>query len=486
MPLAQGAWEAVIGLEVHVQLATTHKLLSRVPVAFGADPNELTSPVVLGLPGALPVLNREAGLLAARLTLAVGGTLNQTSNFSRKQYFYPDLPKGYQITQWDLPICEGGAVEYFAGTEVASAQLARIHMEEDAGKSTHAGAHSLVDLNRAGVPLVEVVTTPCMSSAAQAAEFMRALHRLVVALGVCHGDLEKGQLRCDANVSIRRVGATALGTRTELKNINSFRFVERAIEHEIARQIALVEAGGVVTQETRLWDPDHAVSVPMRSKEEANDYRYMPDPDLPPLVLTNDEIAHLRVALPELPMATYRRYVAAGLASDDAKTLVAAPELAAYLDDACAAEQALAPKTLANWIVSELVGALGARGLLLADCPVTPPRLAALVALVHSEAISGKIGKDVVVAMFDDVREPAAIVEANGWSQIRDEAAIAAVAQRIVLANARQAEAYRAGNDKLIGFFVGQVLKEFGGRADPKIVQRLVREALLAGGAPGA
>jgi aspartyl-tRNA(Asn)/glutamyl-tRNA(Gln) amidotransferase subunit B len=461
-------WEPVIGLEVHVQLATASKAFSASATGYGEPPNTRTDPVVLGLPGALPTFNRRALDYALRLGVAAGSTIRRRSRFARKHYFYPDLPKGYQISQYDEPLCEGGAIELVCGGQRRRVRLTRIHLEEDAGKSMHGAAGtSRVDLNRAGVPLVEVVSEPDLRSAEEAAEYMRALALLVRYLGISEADMEKGQLRCDANVSLRPRGAAAYGTRTELKNINSFRFVQRAIEHEIVRQARILDGGGRVVQETRLWDADAGQSQPLRGKEEAMDYRYFPDPDLPPLVVDDAAIDATRAALPELPMARLDRLVADhGLSIDDARTLVNDAALADQLDAAVAAYPAGA-RGIANWILSERGGRA-----------VAPAHLAALVRLVDDAVISGKIAKDVLAAMVATGEPPDAIVERQGLRQITDATAIEALARQIVDANPRQAQQFRAGKEGVLGFFVGQLMKASGGKANPQLASELLRRIL--------
>jgi aspartyl-tRNA(Asn)/glutamyl-tRNA(Gln) amidotransferase subunit B len=473
-------WEAVIGLEVHVQLATRTKAFSPSAVAFGAPPNSLVDPTVLGLPGALPSYNARALELALRLGVAVGSRIRRTSRFARKHYFYPDQPKNYQISQYDEPLCDGGAVDVIAGGGVHRVTLTRIHLEEDAGKSMHVGAVSHVDLDRAGVPLVEVVTEPCIASADDAAEFMRSLHRLVRWLDVSEADMEKGQMRCDANVSIRPRGARELGTRTELKNINSFRFVQHAIEHEILRQTRIVDGGGRVARETRLWDAQLGQSASLRSKEEANDYRYFPDPDLPLLVLTDAAVDAATRALPELPHARFVRYLAAGATADEARTLVGDRALADYYDAAAAAAPARAAKLCANWLLSELLGALHADGCDIADSPLPPASLAALVALVDDGTLSGKLAKEMFADAYRTGDAPGAIVEKRGLRQISDPGELGAVIDRVLAANRTQVDTYRAGKTQLFGFFVGAVMKETTGRANPALASELLRARLDA------
>jgi aspartyl-tRNA(Asn)/glutamyl-tRNA(Gln) amidotransferase subunit B len=473
-------WEPVIGLEVHVQLATRTKAFSPSAVTFGAPPNSLTDPLVLGLPGTLPAFNRAALELALRLGVATSSKIRARSRFARKHYFYPDLPKGYQISQYDEPLCEDGALELIVGSQTKRIGLIRIHLEEDAGKNVHVGNVSHVDLNRAGVPLVEVVSAPELTSADEAAEFMRSLHRLVRWLDISEADMEKGQMRCDANVSVRRRGEDRLGTRTELKNINSFRFVRDAVEHEIARQIRIVEDGGQITQETRLWDADVGRSQPMRSKEQAEDYRYFPDPDLPPLVVGAELMATTLRAMPELPTARFARYQRVhALSADEARTLVSDRALAMYFEAVLEAHPGHGSgRTIATWILNELLGALNAAGLSIASSPVTPERLSELVGLVEDGTISGKIGKDVFAECYRTGESPRTIVERDGLQQISDKTVLAAIVERVVTANPKQTTAYQAGKDGLFGFFVGAVMKETGGRANPAITTDLLHKRL--------
>lgn len=471
-------WEAVIGLEVHVQLDTRSKAFSPSAVAFGEPPNSLTDPTVLGLPGSLPVFNHRALELALRLGLAVGSTIRSPSRFARKQYFYPDLPKGYQISQYDEPICDGGAIELLLGGQVRTVALTRIHLEEDAGKSIHHGATSGVDLNRAGTPLCEVVSEPDLRSAEEAAEYMRALRQLVRYLGISAGNMEQGHLRCDANVSLRPRGSTTLGTRAELKNINSFRFVQRAIEHEITRQRRILDDGGVVVQETRLWDSDAGTSHSMRSKEEANDYRYFPDPDLPPMEVDAATIERVRAALPELPVARFRRLIEAGIAADDARTLTAERELADYYD-AAVRTYAGDPRQVANWILTEVLRAVGDASEL-PRCKVTPERLGALLALIDDGTLSGTLAKKIFATMLETGEEPAAVVQAQGLAQISDTGALETIIAKIIAANPAQAEQYRGGKTKLMSFFVGQVMKETKGQANPQAVSDILGRLLAS------
>ncbi len=476
-------WEPVIGLEVHVQLATSSKLFSPSAVSFGHPPNSLTDPTVLGLPGALPTCNRQAIAHAVKLGLATGCRIRDRSRFARKQYFYPDLPKGYQISQYDEPLCEAGAIEMWWQGGLHRVRLIRIHLEEDAGKSTHGdGKTSLVDLNRAGVPLCEVVSEPDLRTAAEAAEYMRALRQLVRYLGISDGDMEKGQLRCDANVSLRRRGASEYGTRTELKNINSFKFVEAAIEHEIIRQARILDGGGHIVQETRLWDADRGISQAMRSKEEAEDYRYFPDPDLPALVI-DDSLRHdVATTIPELPMVKMQRYVGElGLADDDARTLAAERELAEYFDEVVVSAGVSNARLTANWIQSELLRELNREGQSVGKCNVTPDALGELVGLIADGTISGKIAKKVFAEMYANGGSARRIVDREGLEQITDTGAIEAVCAQVVAANPAQAEQFRAGKENLLGYFVGRVMKETRGQANPQAVNEILRRLLQTG-----
>ena len=473
-------WEPVIGLEVHVQLGTRSKAFSPSAVEFGAPPNSLTDPLVLGLPGTLPVFNRAALELALKLGVATGSKIRARSRFARKHYFYPDQPKGYQISQFDEPLCEEGHVDLIVGGAVKRVKLTRIHLEEDAGKNMHVGQFSHVDLNRAGVPLCEVVTEPEITSAEDAAEFMRSLHRLVRWLDISEADMEKGQMRCDANVSVRRRGEDRLGTRTELKNINSFRFVQNAIEHEILRQARILDGGGRVMRETRLWDAELGASATMRSKEEANDYRYFPDPDLPPLVVDGNTMSAILRSLPELPAARFERYIALhGVAPDDARTLVGDRAMADYFDATCKAHPGeRSGRTIANWMLTELLGALNADNVNIALSPMQPATLSELIRMVEDGTISGKIGKEVFAESYKTGEAPSKIVETKGLQQISDEPQLWEIIDGIVLANTKQAEAYAAGKDTLFGFFVGQVMKLTGGRANPVMTTDLLHKRL--------
>jgi aspartyl-tRNA(Asn)/glutamyl-tRNA(Gln) amidotransferase subunit B len=476
-------YEIVIGLEVHAQLATATKIFSASSAAFGGEPNSHTDPVVLGLPGVLPVLNRAAVDAAIRLGLAAGCTIRTRCRFARKHYFYPDLPKGFQISQFDEPVCEGGNITFRVRGETRTVRLVRIHLEEDAGKNIHAPSGvSFVDYNRAGVPLCEIVSEPDVRSADEAAEYLRAIRALVRYLGICDGNMEEGSLRCDANVSLRLRGAAEYGTKTELKNMNSFKNVRDAIEYEVKRQAERLDRGERIVQETRLWDAARGVTAAMRSKEQAHDYRYFPEPDLPPLVVDEAWLAAARSALPELPEARFGRYTAAaGLSAQDAGVLVAEREIAAYFDATVAA--GAAPKKAANWVINEVLArAQDPRHLGGDDVPVPPAALAELIALVDAGTLSGKLGKETFARMWDERRRAADIVAAEGLAQVSDSGALEDACRRVVETSPDEAARFRAGNAKLLGFFVGAVMKETGGKANPKSVNEILRRLLGAGG----
>ncbi|HEY0706097.1 MAG TPA: Asp-tRNA(Asn)/Glu-tRNA(Gln) amidotransferase subunit GatB [Polyangia bacterium] len=478
-------WEPVIGLEVHVQLAAKSKIFSGASAAFGAEPNASTDPLSLALPGTLPVLNRAVIEMAVRFGLAVGGHIRPRCRFSRKHYFYPDLPKGFQISQFDEPIVEGGVITFRLNGERRQVRLTRIHLEEDAGKSQHAASgKSFVDYNRAGVPLCEVVSEPEVRSAEEAGEYLRAVRTLVRYLGISDGNMEEGSLRCDANVSVRLRGETKLGTKAELKNINSFKNVKDAVEHEIKRQITLLERGERVVQETRLWDAVRGTSASMRSKEQAHDYRYMPEPDLPPVAIAADFLERTRAALPELPEDRFARYTGVlGLSAQDAGVLVSEKEIADYFDGTVAAvggdAQAGSGKKAANWIINEVLGRVSEpRALAASDVPVAPQALAALLALLEKGSVSGKQAKDVFARMWQERRSAADIVAAEGLSQVSDAGEIEAICRSVVEGHPGELARYRGGEAKLMGFFVGQVLKASGGKANPKTVNELLRKLL--------
>jgi aspartyl-tRNA(Asn)/glutamyl-tRNA(Gln) amidotransferase subunit B len=472
-------FEPVIGLEVHAQLKTRTKIFCACSAEFGAPPNTHICPVCLGMPGVLPVLNRTVVDYALRMALATGCTISRASRFARKNYFYPDLPKGYQISQYELPIAEHGEVEIEVRGTRQRIRIRRIHMEEDAGKLNHDPHRpvSMVDLNRAGVPLIEIVTEPDIGSAEAAGAYLRQLRAIVRYLGVCDGNLEEGSFRCDANVSIRPRGATALGTRAELKNLNSFRFVEKAIDYEISRQKELLLDGSTVAQETRLWDADRNQTFSMRGKEEAHDYRYFPDPDLLPLVIDEEWIERVRRSLPELPEARKARFVAQhGLPAYDAGILTSDRELADYFE-ACL-QSFPHPKPVSNWIMGALLALLNAQGVSIGQSPIAAAALAGLLRLIETGAISAKTAKTVFDEMAASGKSAQAIVAAKGLSQISDTGAIETVIQNVLAGNPKEVEAYRGGKTKLMGFFVGEVMKATRGQANPKTVNELLRKLL--------
>jgi aspartyl-tRNA(Asn)/glutamyl-tRNA(Gln) amidotransferase subunit B len=480
--MSHASYEAVIGLEVHVQLLTETKMFCRCPNRFGAPPNTLVCPVCLGYPGTLPVPNRHAVDLAVKLALAVGCTVRETSIFARKNYFYPDLPKGYQISQFDRPLAEDGLLPLTGSDK--GVRIERLHLEEDAGKLLHeapgGGAlpgQSLADYNRCGVPLVEIVSRPDLSSAAEAQDYLQTLHQVLLYTGTSTGNMEEGSLRCDANVSVRPRGTARLGTKAEVKNVNSFRNVGRAIEHEIARQTGILEAGGRVLQETRSFDADTGVTRLMRSKEEAHDYRYFPDPDLPPLVVSAERVEELRRELPELPWQRRSRLAEQySLPAADALLLTGERELADYFE-AVATLHPSNPKGVANWVMGEVLRVLKERRAGIADAP-PPARLAALVALVDGGKLSSSAAKEVFAAIWDSGEEPAVALERLGLGQVSDTSQIEAWIDEVVRAHPAQVAQLRGGKEQVLGFLVGQVMKRSGGRAEPKSVQQLLRQAV--------
>ena len=472
--MAVSDYEVVIGLEVHCQLATKTKMFTPCAYAIGAEPNTQIDAYTLGLPGTLPTPNREAIEFALRLALAVDCEIQPSSRWARKHYFYPDLPKGYQITQADQPYARGGWIE-ITGRRVP---LQRIHIEEDAGKNVHDAEQSLIDYNRAGAPLVEIVSLPELRSAAEAAEYMRELRTIVRYLGVSEANMEEGTLRCDANVSLRRIGATALGTRCEIKNLNSFKFLEAAINAEIRRQADLLDRQQPVVQSTLSYDPGRDLTKVMRSKEEAADYRYFPEPDMPPLAIDEAMIAAARARLPELPWARRRRLIELGLSAYDAGVLTAERELCDYFDAALALRGAAAAKSVCNWITSELLRLLNASGIGIAASPVSPADLAELLELLESGAISGRAAKEVLDKAFAERVSPATIVERDGYRQVSDHGAIATLVREVMAKHPQQLEQLLAGKDKLRGFFVGQVMRESKGQANPQIVNEALEQIL--------
>jgi aspartyl-tRNA(Asn)/glutamyl-tRNA(Gln) amidotransferase subunit B len=476
-------WEVVIGIETHAQLSTASKIFSGASTAFGAAPNSQACGVDIALPGVLPVLNRGAVERAIRFGLAIGAAINRTSVFARKNYFYPDLPKGYQISQYELPIVQGGTLSVPVGTAEKTIRITRAHLEEDAGKSLHEDFHGMsgIDLNRAGTPLLEIVTEPDMRSAEEAVAYARALHALVRWIGICDGNMQEGSFRCDANVSVRLRGETGLGTRCEIKNLNSFRFLERAIEYEARRQIEAIEGGGKIQQETRLYDPDRDETRSMRSKEEAHDYRYFPDPDLLPLAVSEQWIEAVRSGLPELPQAKRARYERElALSAYDAVTLTQTRELADYFERAlaAAAPAAVPAKTVANWVMGELSARLNEAGVDASQSAVGPAGLARLLARIQDGTISGKIAKEVFDAMWAGEGDPDAIIERRGLRQISDAGALEAIVAEVLAANPRSVEEIRAGREKAFNALVGQVMKASRGKANPQQVNDLLRKKL--------
>jgi aspartyl-tRNA(Asn)/glutamyl-tRNA(Gln) amidotransferase subunit B len=483
---ATGAWEPVIGLEVHVELDTETKMFCGCAVTKGEPPNTHTCPVCLAHPGALPVVNRRAVEFATRIALALGCTVPARTVFHRKNYFYPDLPKAYQISQFDEPLAVDGAFEYWVGDEKLHCRVNRVHMEEDAAKLVHAGGeagriagseYSVVDFNRGGTPLIEIVSEPDIPSPLAAREFLQQLRDLVVELGVSACSMEEGQVRWDANISVRPVGSADLGTRTELKNMNSFRFLQQALESELPRQVGILEAGGTIDQETLHFDPDTGTTVPLRSKEEAHDYRYFPEPDLVPLVLDAAWVQEVRAGLPELPMARVARFAEQyGLSRADAVVLGGPGALARFYEEVVA--HGVDPKLAANWTMGEYLAHLNAAGLEPGHGHVTPERLAKLVGLVAAGAVSTSAGKEVFAAMIADRAEPEVVVAQRGLGQISDSGHLRTVVVEVIAANPSQVEQYRGGKTQVLGYLVGQVMKATGGRANPTVVNELLHKAL--------
>jgi aspartyl-tRNA(Asn)/glutamyl-tRNA(Gln) amidotransferase subunit B len=487
-------WETIIGLEIHAQLSTESKIFCGCATRFGDEPNDNTCPVCLGLPGALPVLNRRAIELGARAALALGLKINRTSIFARKNYFYPDLPKGYQISQYDQPFSANGELEIMTAERDDAGhpmewrpkkiQITRLHLEEDAGKNVHEGLpdvdkYSYIDLNRAGVPLAEIVTEPDFRSSWEAYDYVNHVRRSLQWVGASEADMEKGNLRCEANVSVRRVGDETFGTKVELKNLNSVRFMQRAIEFEVARHIKTLESGGKLTQETRLWDDKALETRVMRSKEDAHDYRYFPEPDLAPLIVTEEFIERVRGEMPELPEARRNRFMEQySLSFADASQLVSDRSLADYYE--ATAEASGNPRAAANWIRSELLRELEAGNLSAAESPVVAKELGVLIRLIDEEKISGKQGKDVLVEMFKTGKGAEAVVQEKGLVQVSDTGEIDSLIDEVIAANPDQVANYRSGKETLFGFFVGQVIKASKGKANPKIVNERLRAKLMA------
>lgn len=474
-------YEMVIGLEVHAQVTTVSKLFSGAATSFGADPNTQTSPIDLGMPGMLPVLNKDAVDAGIKLGLALGCRINRKSVFARKNYFYPDLPKGYQISQFDLPIVEHGniTIDLEEGS-TKNIGVTRMHLEEDAGKSVHdfgSDHHSHVDLNRAGIPLMEIVSEPDLRTPEEAGEYLKKLRSILRFLEVCDGNMEQGSMRCDANVSVRKKGVNTLGTRREIKNLNSIRNVMRAIDYEANHQIDIIENGGSINQETILWDTQKNETRTMRSKEDAHDYRYFSDPDLLPLFLTEERIDMCAKSLPELPDEVKERFIKDyNLSPYDASVLTLSKDNASFYEAVVADKND--PKLCANWVTGELFGALNKNGLDIHESPISPEQLGDMVHMISNDTISGKIAKTVFEEMFETSKNPEDIVEEKGLVQITDKGAIEAIADKVIANNTDNVEKYRGGNDRLFGFFVGQVMKETGGKANPKIVNEILKEKL--------
>jgi aspartyl-tRNA(Asn)/glutamyl-tRNA(Gln) amidotransferase subunit B len=477
--MARDDYEAVIGLEVHTHLMTKSKLFCGCSTAFGAPPNENVCPVCMGMPGVLPVFNRRALELAIRTGLAAHSDVQASSIFDRKSYFYPDLPKGYQISQYETPVCKGGYIEVpVAGNGgTRKIRLVRIHLEEDAGKNVHEANSSLVDFNRSGVPLIEIVSEPDIRSPAEAGAYLRELRAILRYLDASDGRMEEGSFRCDVNVSVRRKGARELGVKTEIKNLNSFRFVEKAIDYEVGRQIAVLESGGKIAQETHLWDPDREETRPMRSKEYANDYRYFPEPDLPPLAVPPGMVDEVRKSMPELPTDRRARYARElGLSDYDAGVLTADREVADYFD-------AVLPglknaKTAANWVMTEALRIANETGKPLAEAVPPAKETGALLKMVEEQKISLNAAKTAFAAMGKSGKGAAATVAELGLAQVSDESAIAAACDKVIAAEPDKVAEYRAGREKLFGFFVGQVMKSMGGKANPKVVNDVLKQKL--------
>ena len=481
-------WEIVIGLETHTQLYTASKIFSNSSTRFGAEPNTQANQVDMALPGSLPVMNRGAVERAIQFGLAVGAHIAPRSIFARKNYFYPDLPKNYQISQFEIPVVQGGTIRFFVGNEEKVVNLTRAHLEEDAGKSLHenfTGPHGEsstgIDLNRAGTPLLEIVSEPEMRSAAEAVAYARALHGLVVWLGICDGNMQEGSFRVDANVSVRPKGQKEFGTRTEVKNVNSFRFLERAILYEARRQIEVIEDGGTIVQETRLYDADKDVTRSMRSKEDSHDYRYFPDPDLPPLIISPDWVERVKAGMPELPQQKRARFEAdLGLTPYDAAQLTMSRDTAAFFEAVAAGLPSGQAKLAANWILGEVSAALNRQELDIAQCPVKPEALAALINRIIDGTLSNKIARDVFAALWEGEHggDADAIIEARGLKQINDTGAIATMIDDVLAANPAIVEEYRAGKQKAFNSLVGQVMKAAKGKANPQQVNDLLKEKL--------
>lgn len=470
-------YEAVIGIEVHVQLKTVSKIFSADATVFDAADNENTSPVSVGMPGTLPVLNRQVIDFSIKTGLALGCQIRQKSVFARKNYFYPDLPKGYQISQYDKPICENGEVKFIVNGVEKTVSITRAHMEEDAGKSIHFGDYTLINYNRAGIPLLEIVSGPDIKSPAEAAEYGRTIRQIVRYLDVCDGNLEEGSLRCDCNVSVRKIGEKKLGTKVEIKNINSFRFIEKAVEYEIERQIDDTESGKKIIQETRLYDPDKNRTFSMRAKEDAQDYRYFPDPDLLPIIITGQQIEAIRKTLPELPVARAKRFhQQLGLPEYDATVLTQEKDLADYFE--VVGQNCGNYKAASNWVMTDLIRELNANNLVIYQSPISANALGALIALIEKGTISGKIAKTVFIDMWKTKKSAEEIVKEKGLVQVTDSAAIEKMIDDILAANPGQVAEYRAGKTKVMGFFVGAAMKASKGQASPDVVNEILNKKL--------
>jgi aspartyl-tRNA(Asn)/glutamyl-tRNA(Gln) amidotransferase subunit B len=472
-------YEAVIGLEVHAQMLTDTKIFCGCSTKFGSEPNTQTCQICIGMPGVLPVLNKKALEFAIRTGLATNCTIASYSRFARKNYFYPDLPKGYQISQYEHPICEHGHIEIIVDGAVKKIGITRIHMEEDAGKNIHEGGgnYSFVDLNRTGVPLMEIVSEPDLRTPAEAVEYMKKIRAIVRYLGVCDGNMEQGSLRCDANVSVRPEGQADFGTRAELKNINSFRFVEKAIEYEIKRQIKVIEDGGKVVQETRLWDSNKGITESMRSKEEAHDYRYFPEPDLVPITVKQATIDEIRAGLPELPDTKRKRFVTDfGLPELDADLLTSEKAVAEWFEEAVKAGGQ--PKAVSNWMMGELMRLLNEENNTIENCLLKPKQLADMLMLIDKGTISGKIAKTVFTEMYKTGKDAETIVKEKGLVQISDESAIKKAVDELIAKHPSEVERFKAGEEKLLGFFVGQVMKAMKGKANPQMLNDLLKKKL--------
>ena len=473
-------YQAVIGLEIHVQLKTKSKIFSGASTSFGNEPNTQACAVDLGLPGVLPVLNKEAVMMAIKFGLAVNAQIQNNSIFARKNYFYPDLPKGYQISQFEIPIVSKGSLKIRVGDDFKEIRITRAHLEEDAGKSIHDmfNNDSAIDLNRAGTPLIEIVSEPDMTSADEAVEYLRTIHTLVKYLDICDGNMQEGSFRCDANISLKKSTDTKLGIRAEIKNINSFKFVEQAINYEIERQSEILDSGGEVVQETRLYDPAKNQTRSMRSKEEANDYRYFPDPDLLPVYIDDQDIKSIKSTMPELPEEKRIRFMRDySLSEYDTSVLISDKNLSSYFESVIQSKK-LEPKNVANWILTDLLGLANKNRTVINELPITPDRLEQLLIFVHDGIISNKQGKAVLEKMWDTSKTPKEIIDSEGISQESNENEINKLVDKVLENHYKSVEEYMKGKDKLFGFFIGEVMKESKGKANPKIVNKILRERL--------